>query len=245
MHLEKTKGLQKKDRRFKFLFVLVAAFIVRNECMAQSENYKKKKDSALKTTSPFELIAAHQKKDVVLEYEDKELMVFEPVSKQAPVHLLIVPKKRITTLNEAGTDNQNMLGKMMLLAKEMARKKGIDQTGYRLALNTNENAGQSVFHIHLHLLGGTKLGPMMDQTFRNNLTANPDTDKQQIEHLDTLLVADSQHVLVHACTPCHEGWTAHVCTPATIQGRNAASKFAARQHQTLLLMFICLQLSLR
>ncbi|TWI80127.1 CubicO group peptidase (beta-lactamase class C family) [Lacibacter cauensis] len=183
MHLEKTKGLQKKDMRFKFLFVLVAAFIVRNECMAQSENYKKKKDSALKTTSPFELIAAHQKKDVVLEYEDKELMVFEPVSKQAPVHLLIVPKKRITTLNEAGTDNQNMLGKMMLLAKEMARKKGIDQTGYRLALNTNENAGQSVFHIHLHLLGGTKLGPMMDQTFRNNLTANPNTDKQQIEHL--------------------------------------------------------------
>jgi histidine triad (HIT) family protein len=59
-------------------------------------------------------------------------------------------------------------GKMMLLAKEMAKKKGIDQTGYRLALNTNEDAGQSVFHIHLHLLGGTKLGPIVDQTWRNN-----------------------------------------------------------------------------
>ncbi|TWI85778.1 CubicO group peptidase (beta-lactamase class C family) [Lacibacter cauensis] len=169
--------------RFKILFVLVVALLVGNACMAQSESYKKKKDSALKTTSPFELIAAHQKKEVHLEYEDDELMVFEPVSKQAPVHLLIVPKKRIYTLNEAGTNHQNMLGKMMLLAKEMARKKGIDQTGYRLALNTNEHAGQSVFHIHLHLLGGTKLGPMMDQTVRNNLTAKPGTDKEQIEQL--------------------------------------------------------------
>lgn len=169
--------------QFKILLVLAVVFMIGNESMAQSESYKKKKDSALKTISPFELIAAHQKKDVVLEYEDEELMVFEPVSKQAPVHLLIVPKKRITTLNEAGTNNQNMLGKMMLLAKDMARKKGIDQTGYRLALNTNENAGQSVFHIHLHLLGGTKLGPMMDQTFRNNLTAKPGNDKEQIEQL--------------------------------------------------------------
>ena len=169
--------------RFKILLAFTVAFSMRNESIAQSESYKKKKDSALKVTSPFELIAAHQNKDVVLEYEDDELMVFEPLSKQAPVHLLIVPKKRITTLNETESNNQNMLGKMMLLAKDMARKKGIDQTGYRIALNTNENAGQSVFHIHLHLLGGTKLGPMMDQTYRNNLTAKPSTDKQQIEQL--------------------------------------------------------------
>lgn len=169
--------------QFKILLVWAVAFMFGNQGIAQSETYKKKKDSALKTISPFELIAAHQKKDVVLEYEDEDLMVFEPMSKQAPVHLLIVPKKRIPTLNEAGTNNRNMLGKMMLLAKEMARKKGIVQTGYRLALNTNENAGQSVFHIHLHLLGGTKLGPMMDQTFRNNMTVKPGNDKQQIEQL--------------------------------------------------------------
>lgn len=169
--------------RYKIFLVFFVALLTGYESMAQSESYQKKKDSALKTTSPFELIAAHQKKDVVLEYEDEELMVFEPVSKQAPVHLLIVPKKRINTLNEAGTNHQNMLGRMMLLAKEMARKKGIEQTGYRLALNTNEDAGQSVFHIHLHLLGGTKLGPMMDQTFRNNLTTKRGNDKEQIEQL--------------------------------------------------------------
>lgn len=164
-------------------FVLLLVVMFSDISLAQSETYLKKKDSALKTVSPFELIAAHEKKDVVMEYEDSELMIFEPVSKQAPVHLLIVPKKRINTLNDVKSAHQNLLGKMILLAKEMAIKKGIDQSGYRLVINTNEDAGQSVFHIHLHLLGGTKLGPMMDQTYRNNIKAEPDTDKQEIEQL--------------------------------------------------------------
>lgn len=146
---------------------LILGIILLYNCPAQSASYIKKKDSALKVISPFELIAAHQNKDVVIEYEDDDIVIFEPNVQQAPVHLLIVPKKRIYTLNETGYAHENLLGKMILKAKEMAKKKGIDETGYRLTINTNENAGQSVFHIHLHLLGGIKLGPMMDQRFRN------------------------------------------------------------------------------
>ncbi len=169
--------------QFKMFFTLSLVILLINNSMAQSKSYTMKKDSAIKTISPFELIATHQNKDVLLEYEDDELMVFEPNTKQAPVHLLIVPKKKISTLNETENGNQDMLGKMILLARDMAKKKGIDHTGYRLAFNTNENAGQSVFHIHLHLLGGTKLGPMMDQNYRNNLAAMRSNDKQEIEQL--------------------------------------------------------------
>jgi histidine triad (HIT) family protein len=151
---------------FRIPLILSIGFLVVSKTFAQSESYLKKRENALKTVSPFELIASHQKADQPIEYEDDELIVFEVDKKQAPVHLLIVPKKRINTLNETEEKHQQMLGKMVLLAKEMAKKKGIDQTGYRLALNTNEDAGQSVFHIHLHLLGGTKLGPMLDQTWR-------------------------------------------------------------------------------
>jgi histidine triad (HIT) family protein len=151
---------------FKIIIILSISITIFGKTFAQSEVYQKKKENALKTVSPFELIASHQKTDQVLEYEDDELMVFESLNKQAPVHLLIVPKKRINTLNETDEKHLQMLGKMILLAKEMAKKKGIDQTGYRLALNTNEDAGQSVFHLHLHLLGGTKLGPIVEQTWR-------------------------------------------------------------------------------
>ncbi len=155
-------------RRTIFL-LSIPIILLSTKLTGQSLSYLQKKDSALKVVSPFELIASHIKKDVILEYEDNELMVFEPNSKQAPVHLLIVPKKRINTVNEIDSANQNMLGKMMLLAKQMAKKKGVEQTGYRLVFNTNEDAGQSVFHIHMHLLGGFKLGPMLDQSYRNNL----------------------------------------------------------------------------
>ncbi len=82
---------------------------------------------------------------------------------QAPVHFLIVPKKEIYTINDISTDDTLLLGKMFLVAKELAKEKGISETGYRLSMNINEDAGQSVFHLHMHLLGGEKLGPMESQ----------------------------------------------------------------------------------
>ena len=96
-------------------------------------------------------------------YEDEEIIAFVPLREQAPVHLLIVPKKEIHTLNDATEDDALLLGKMLLVAQKLAKENGIAETGYRICINTNEDAGQSVFHIHMHLLGGRKLGPMVSQ----------------------------------------------------------------------------------
>ena len=76
---------------------------------------------------------------------------------------MIVPKKEIYTINDTDNSDIELLGKMMLVAKKLAKEKGISETGYRLSINVNEDAGQSVFHIHMHLLGGKKLGPMVTQ----------------------------------------------------------------------------------
>ena len=96
-------------------------------------------------------------------YEDEEIIAFVPLREQTPVHLLIVPKKEIHTLNDATEDDALLLGKMLLVAQKLAKENGIAETGYRIGINTNEDAGQSVFHIHMHLLGGRKLGPMVAQ----------------------------------------------------------------------------------
>jgi len=87
-------------------------------------------------------------------YEDEEVVAFHDINPQAPVHVLIVPRKHIPTLNDAGEEDQALLGKMMLVAQKLAKELGIADSGYRLVLNTNRGAGQSIFHIHLHLLGG-------------------------------------------------------------------------------------------
>ena len=90
-------------------------------------------------------------------YEDEEIIAFNDINPQAPVHVLIVPKKEITTLNDLELDDQEIIGKMFLTAKKLAVKLNIDKTGYRTVFNCNEHGGQTVFHIHLHLLGGRKL----------------------------------------------------------------------------------------
>jgi len=87
-------------------------------------------------------------------YEDEEVVAFHDINPQAPVHVLVVPRKHIPTLNDASEEDQALLGKMMLVAQKLAKELGIADSGYRLVLNTNRGAGQSVFHIHLHLLGG-------------------------------------------------------------------------------------------
>jgi len=84
-------------------------------------------------------------------YEDDELIAFFPLRLQAPVHLLIVPKKQIATINDLEEEDALLMGKMFLLAKKLAIENKIADTGYRLSLNCNADAGQSVQHIHLHL----------------------------------------------------------------------------------------------
>ena len=90
-------------------------------------------------------------------YEDDQIFSIKDINPAAKVHLLIIPKKRINTINDVKNEDKNLIGKMVLVAKELAKKYEIDQSGYRLVWNTNSNGGQTVFHIHLHLLGGEKL----------------------------------------------------------------------------------------
>ena len=87
-------------------------------------------------------------------YEDDEVIAFNDIGPQAPVHILIVPKKPIPTINDASEVDVALLGKIILTAKNLAKKKGIADDGYRLVINCNAGAGQTVFHIHCHLLGG-------------------------------------------------------------------------------------------
>ena len=88
-------------------------------------------------------------------YETEDVVGFRDINPQAPVHVLIIPKTHVESLDRA-TD-AGMLGKMSLAAAEIARAKGIAEDGYRTVMNTGAGAGQPVFHIHLHLLGGRKL----------------------------------------------------------------------------------------
>ena len=90
-------------------------------------------------------------------YEDDELLAFNDINPQAPVHILIIPKKEIKTLNDIESEDQEIMGKMMLLAKDLAKENNIDESGYRTIFNCNDDGGQAVFHIHLHLIGGRPL----------------------------------------------------------------------------------------
>ncbi|MBI5195258.1 MAG: histidine triad nucleotide-binding protein [Nitrospirae bacterium] len=87
-------------------------------------------------------------------YEDEHVFAFEDINPQAPVHVLVVPKKHISTMLEAGPDNNELIGRLFQAANKIARDRNIAERGFRLVLNCNSEAGQSVYHIHLHLLGG-------------------------------------------------------------------------------------------
>ena len=87
-------------------------------------------------------------------YETKDVLAFRDINPQAPVHILIIPKIHIRTVNDIMTDQAELIGKLYLAAKDIAQKEKLSEEGYRLVMNCNKAAGQVVFHIHLHLLGG-------------------------------------------------------------------------------------------
>lgn len=90
-------------------------------------------------------------------YEDDDVIAFRDVNPQSPTHVLIVPRKHIATTNDLEPDDAPVIGKMMLAAKAIAAEQGIAEDGYRLVINCNAKAGQTVFHIHLHLMGGRSM----------------------------------------------------------------------------------------
>jgi len=93
-------------------------------------------------------------------YEDDDVLVFRDIAPQAPFHALAVPKKPIRSMAEADCRDQELLGKLMLVAAAVARDHGLEENGYRLVTNIGELGGQTVFHLHVHILGGRMLRGM-------------------------------------------------------------------------------------
>lgn len=93
-----------------------------------------------------------------LAYEDRQVVAFEDLNPQAPTHTLVIPKAHYATLDDVGPEQEALLGHLLVVATKIARDKGLADAGYRLVANCREGAGQSVFHIHLHLLGGRRFG---------------------------------------------------------------------------------------
>jgi histidine triad (HIT) family protein len=87
-------------------------------------------------------------------YEDDEVAAIEDVNPQAPVHLLVIPRKHLASLNDASAEDGQLLGRLLTVTAHLARERGLDSRGYRTVVNTGSSAGQSVFHLHVHLLGG-------------------------------------------------------------------------------------------
>jgi len=87
-------------------------------------------------------------------YEDDEILGFKDMNPKAPVHVLIIPKKHIHSVNELKKEDKNLIGSLFLVAKNLAEKTKINKTGYKLSFNVGKGAGQMVDHLHLHLLGG-------------------------------------------------------------------------------------------
>jgi len=92
--------------------------------------------------------------DADIVYENDTILAFKDLNPVSPIHILIIPKKEIPTINDISSDDKEVLGEMLISAKEIAKKLNINKNGYRLVFNCNEDAGQTVFHIHMHLLGG-------------------------------------------------------------------------------------------
>jgi len=90
-------------------------------------------------------------------YEDDDVLAFRDIQPQAPVHVLFVPKRVVPTLNDLGPDDGELVGKLVLAAAAYAKREGFAEAGYRTVFNCNEDGGQSVYHIHLHLLAGRPL----------------------------------------------------------------------------------------
>ena len=94
-------------------------------------------------------------------YENDKVLAFKDIHPLAPVHILVIPKKEIPTVNDITTADKELIGEMYIAIAEIAKKLGIAEDGYRIITNCNQHGGQEVFHLHFHLLGGKMLGPLV------------------------------------------------------------------------------------
>jgi histidine triad (HIT) family protein len=98
-----------------------------------------------------------------IRFQDEQVTAFEDVNAQAPTHILIVPNKLIPTVNDITAEDEGVLGHLFVVAARLAKEQGIASEGYRLIVNCGRHGGQEVFHLHMHLLGGRPLGPMLSR----------------------------------------------------------------------------------
>jgi len=108
----------------------------------------------------FEKIVAGEIPATIV-FKDDRVIAFRDISPQAPVHVLIVPNKPIPTVNDVSDEDERTLGHMFIVARDIAKQEGIAESGFRLIVNCNKHAGQVVYHLHMHLVGGAPLGPML------------------------------------------------------------------------------------
>lgn len=94
-------------------------------------------------------------------YEDDDILAFNDINPKAPVHVLIIPKKEIPTADDIQPEDEPLMGRMFTVAKQIAREQGIAESGYRLLVNCRDDGGQEVYHLHMHLMGGRNMGPMV------------------------------------------------------------------------------------
>lgn len=167
--------------KFPLSIVILLLFIC-YQSNSQKIQFKEVKKRQLSEKSPFQDEIDGKFPERIL-YQDNDIVAIKSFSPQLPTHILIVPRKRIPTLNDITTEEADLLGRMLLVAKELAKKVGIAETGYRITINTNEDAGQSAFHIHMHLLGGIKTGAMVDQYWRNKNFPPGTSYKNEIEEV--------------------------------------------------------------
>jgi histidine triad (HIT) family protein len=108
----------------------------------------------------FERIIAGQLPATIV-YQDERVTAFRDIHPRAPTHILIVPNKPIPTANEVTAEDAELVGHLIVVAAQIARSQGIAESGYRLIINCNRDSGMEVAHLHVHLLGGKPLGPMV------------------------------------------------------------------------------------
>ncbi|MDR9827406.1 purine nucleoside phosphoramidase [Vibrio sp. FNV 38] len=94
-------------------------------------------------------------------YQDELVTAFRDITPRAPVHVLIIPNKLIPTVNDIEADDELVMGRLFTVAKKIAKDEGIAEDGFRLIMNCNSHGGQEVYHIHMHLVGGCPLGPLL------------------------------------------------------------------------------------
>jgi histidine triad (HIT) family protein len=96
-------------------------------------------------------------------YQDELVTAFRDINPAAPIHILIVPNKHISTVNDLTDDDELTAGRMLIVARKLAEQEGIADDGYRLIINCNRHGGQEIYHLHMHLIGGRPLGPMIER----------------------------------------------------------------------------------